>query len=63
MRLDYDKWNDVYNSYAQFRNLKGIQLINIWRDLNDPDNISFRIIVEDDETTETFIASSESTYD
>ena len=39
---DYEIWKAVFDSHKDLHNKAGMQLANIWRDINDPNNKFFQ---------------------
>ena len=56
---DYETWKSVFDSHKDLHIKAGMQLTNIWREINDPNNIFFNFIVEDIEKAEACITTPE----
>ena len=57
---NYSKWRDVFDSNAQGARVAGLHLLNMWRSIEDPNNVFFLLQVEDIDKARAFINSPES---
>ena len=56
---DYDKWKSIFDSHASAQRDAGIELIHLWRDTEDPNNVFFMFRVTDLHKAEAFISTPE----
>jgi len=54
---DFSKWKDVFASHAQAHRDAGLHLKNIWRGLEQPNNVFFLFEVTDPEKARAFISN------
>lgn len=57
---DYAKWRAVFDSHRDAHREVGLRLVNMWRSVEDPNNIFFLIEVASIEKATRFINSPES---
>lgn len=53
---DYSKWKRVFDSQASAAREAGLHLTDLWRDVQDPNNVFFLFHVGDLEKARAFIA-------
>jgi hypothetical protein len=56
---DYSRWKAVLASHAQAHRDAGLQLVKIWRALDDPNNVFFLFEVASIEKAKAFISNPE----
>ena len=56
---DYSKWKRVFDSQAQAGREAGLHLTDLWRDVEDPNNVFFLLSVSDLEKARAFLADPE----
>ena len=54
---DFSKWKDVFDSHAQAHRDAGLHLKNIWRELEEPNNVFFLFEVTDLKKARAFICN------
>ena len=52
---DYSRWRQVFDSHAEAHREAGLQLIHLWRELEDPANIFFVFRVSSVDRARAFI--------
>lgn len=57
---DYAKWKAVFDSHAEAQQDSGLRLVNMWRSVEDPNNIFFLFEVASMDKAIEFINSPES---
>ena len=57
---DFDRWMSVVDSTAEGREAAGLRLVNLWRSIDEPNNIFFLLEVESIEKAEEFVNQPES---
>lgn len=57
---DYDSWKSAFDADADRGREAGLVLTNMWRSLDDPNNVFFTLAVEDLVRAEAFLNSPES---
>ncbi len=53
---NYVKWREVFDSHAEDHQHSGLSLLNLLRDLEDPNNVFFNFEVTDMERAKSFIS-------
>ena len=56
---DYARWRVVFDSHKEAHQSSGLRLIEMWRDLEDPNNIFFSLEVTDLASAREFISTPE----
>ena len=56
---DYDRWKSIFDSHASDQVDSGLELIQLWRDTKDSNNVFFIFKVTDLQKAETFISTPE----
>jgi hypothetical protein len=56
---DYARWRRVFDSHAAAHRAAGLHLVNIWRDLDDSNNIYFLFNIESLERARAFVSAPE----
>ena len=57
---DFDRWKAVFDSHSDAHRDHGLRLLNLWRDIEDPNNIFFLLEVRDIEKAKAFVNAPES---
>lgn len=57
---DYAKWRAVFDSHTEAHRETGFRLVNMWRSMEDPNNIFFLIEIANIDKAKEFINSPES---
>lgn len=57
---DYEKWKHVFDSQSDTQKDNGLHLKNLWRDVDDPNNVFFLFEVNDKQRALDMINSAES---
>ena len=52
---DYASWRAVFDSHLEAQRDSGLQLVNLWRDLEEPNNVFFLFEVTDEEKARAFV--------
>ena len=52
---DFEKWKSVFDSNAPAARDSGLRLTNLWRDLEEPNNVFFLFEVKDIDKARAFI--------
>jgi hypothetical protein len=52
---DFAQWMSVVESHAEARETAGLRLVNLWRSVEDPNNIFFLLEVASIEKAEEFV--------
>lgn len=53
---DFEKWKNVFDSNAQTCHDTGLRLMNMWRKVEEPNNVFFLFEVTDTDKARAFIA-------
>jgi hypothetical protein len=53
---DYTKWRTVFDSHATAHVEAGLRLVDLWRDIDDPNNVFFLFEVVDMDRTVAFVS-------
>lgn len=53
--VDYEKWKTVFDSNPHTLGDNGLLLMNLWRDLEEPNNVFFLFEVKDMDKARAFI--------
>ncbi len=56
---DFEKWKSVFDSNASTGHDAGLRLTNMWRDMEDPNNVFFLFEVTDIDKARAMITSPE----
>jgi len=56
---DFARWKTVFDSHAEAHRHAGLRLINIWRCVNEPNNVFFMFEVARGEKAREFISNPE----
>jgi hypothetical protein len=56
---DFAKWKQVFDSHAEAHREVGLKLVEVWRALEDQNNVFFLFAVSDLEKAKAFIATPE----
>ena len=51
----FEQWRQVFSSHAEAHRAAGLQLVNLWRSLEEPNNIFFLFEVSSLELAKAFI--------
>jgi hypothetical protein len=54
---DFEKWKQVFDSHAEAQQAAGLNLLYLWRSLDDPRNIFFLFEVESLDKARAFISA------
>lgn len=57
---DFEKWKSVFDSHTQFHTDAGLTLLNLWRDISEPNNVFFIFKVSNHNKALEFINSPSS---
>jgi hypothetical protein len=57
---DYDVWKEVFDSHSNTQNYSGLELTNMWREKDDPNNVFFTFDVIDEVKARAFLEHSDS---
>ncbi len=52
---DFEKWKSVFDSSTPALRDAGLRLMNLWRDVEEPNNVFFLFEVEDTDKARAFI--------
>lgn len=52
---NFEKWKNVFDSNAQAARDAGLRLMNLWREVEEPNNVFFLFDVKDTEKARAFI--------
>jgi hypothetical protein len=52
---DYTRWRKVFDTHAPAAREAGLQLIDLWRDMEDPNNIFFLFLVSSVDKARAFM--------
>jgi hypothetical protein len=55
---DFPQWKAVFDSHAQAHRDSGLQLVNLWRSLEEPNNVFFVFEVTDMQKARAFISDA-----
>ena len=58
---DYSKWKQVFDSQDSAAREAGLHLTDLWRDIEDPNNVFFIFRVSDLKKARAFISAPEAT--
>lgn len=56
---DYAKWREVFDANAEAGRAAGLTLVNLWRAVDDPNNVFFLLEVADMDSAREFISNPE----
>ncbi len=56
---DYARWRSVFDSHAAGQQDSGLRLVNLWRDIEEPNNVFFLFEVDDMNKARAFISAPE----
>ena len=59
--VDFERWWDVFKSHADAHRASGLNLVNFWRDSEDPNNVFFLFDVETVQKAKSFVGSPDAT--
>ena len=57
---DFEKWKAIFDSHVKDHQKTGLILKDMWRDINEPNNVFFIFEVQDMDKAKEFINSPES---
>jgi hypothetical protein len=57
---DFDAWKAVFDTKLEAAQEAGLTLVDLWREVGDPDNAFFLFEIESVERAEAFMAAPES---
>ena len=57
---DYDKWKAIFDAQGPLGQESGLVVTNLWRDIEDPNNIFFTLSVSDLDKAKRFLADPNS---
>ena len=57
---EYNSWRTIFDSHRQDQRKSGLHLVNLWREIDDPENVFFIFEVTDKEKALKFINDPES---
>lgn len=52
---DFPRWKAVFDSHAAAQRNAGLHLLDLWRDVEDPDNVFFLFAVADERKARSFL--------
>ncbi len=58
---DFEKWKKVFDSNAQTSRDTGLRLMNLWREVEEPNNVFFLFEVTDTDKARAFITDPAAT--
>ena len=56
---DFDEWKEVFDSHLEAQGDAGLRLIDMWRDVEDPNNVFFTFEVLDIGRARAFVSAPE----
>ena len=56
---DFDSWYKIFSSPTSALKESGLQLVNLWRSVEDPNNVFFIFRVESIEKAKAFVSTPE----
>ena len=56
---DFEKWKHVFDSHTGAHRTAGLQLLTLWRSVDDPDNVFVLFEVESIEKAQAFVNATE----
>lgn len=56
---DYERWKSVFDSHLEAHRETGLRLLNLWRSMDEPNNVFFLFEVASLEKAQKFISASE----
>lgn len=54
--MDYDRWREVFDGHAAAHEAAGLRLLNLWRGVEDADNVFFLFEVSDVAAARAFLS-------
>ena len=57
--VDFEQWHEVFASHAEAQRAAGLRLLNLWRSIEDSNNIFFVFEIESLEKAREFINNPE----
>jgi hypothetical protein len=57
---DFDRWKQVFDSQTERAQAAGLNLVHLWRSMDDPDNVFFLFEVADIDRATEFLNAPES---
>lgn len=57
---DFDRWKEVFDSQDERAQAAGLNLVHLWRSMDDPNNVFFLFEVADIDRAEEFLHAPES---
>ena len=57
--VDFARWKRVFDSHAEAHRSAGLNLLHLWRSLDDPNNVFFLFEVKSTEKARAFIHAPE----
>lgn len=54
---DYEKWKAIFDSHLEAQRNSGLHLTNMWRSVEDPNNVFFIFDVLDERKARAFVES------
>jgi hypothetical protein len=57
---DYSTWRSVFDAQKEAGRKAGLHLIDLWRDIEDPNNVFFTMKVDDIEKARAYVSAPES---
>ncbi len=54
---DYSKWKAVFDSHAEAARDAGLQLVNLWRSVDDPNDVFFMFEIASMDDARAFISN------
>ena len=57
--VDFDKWRRTLLSHAEAQRTAGLRLVDLWRCVDDPNNVFFLLEVSNIETAQQFVNAPE----
>ena len=54
---DYAKWKSVFDSHLEAHEKTGLRLLNLWRSMDEPNNVFFLFVVLSLEKVQKFVSA------
>lgn len=56
---DYERWKTIFETHLESQETAGLQLLHLWRSIDEPNNVFFLFEVLDRETAQAYISTPE----
>ncbi len=57
--VEFTRWKAIFDSHADAHRAHGLDLVALWRETGDPDNVFFLFAVHDPDQARAFVAAPE----